>query len=785
MIIETFRLKNMLRFKDEIGVDLRALPVGLVAFVGPNGEGKTTLLETAFGALYRQLPSRSDRELLDYATDRDSFVETTFLVDGEGVYRARVNLDGPRRVSDAVLEQTLPDGSKAILSDGRVTTYDDAIAKRFPPRELVLASAFAAQNRRGSFVTLAKKERRELFAQLLGAERYEAMSVTARTAASLVEQARVRLQALGEVLARETGDAVQAELDLLANGLQIATGTAETKKATILSQVNDLEARLATMQDAVAAHGAAALRITSVKTDLATRQQERKSLADSKAVAERAHAGEIARISNKRDSDLTDITERLAGNQKIQAQAAAIRAALAAVEALDAQLRTSREELIGQQAVAADARRAVHAASKEQDVLHQAKADLARATRLASLLGDVPCRGADAFAGCQFLLDATDGRAQIAALERQVAEEPTVLGRVAELEALSLAADARMLATQEAIAHAERARRNHEPLTKYAGALEAAEARITELTDRQTHVQQDADQAVAAADRRHEELLNGLDQRAAQLETTIARLTTDLDTAETDLAALGDRHARAITLQTQLKDARGAWDTITAELATLAARQQDLQRRRADLEARRARYRDVSQRQAQLETELVEWQTLAKALGRDGLPTLEIDAAGPTVSGYCNDLMNAAFGPRFTLELITEQAKRDGKGTKEVFSINVLDNARGGEVRDIADLSGGEQVIVDEALKNALCIFMNVRSQMPLRTCWRDETTGPLDAENAPRYVQMLRRVQELAGFAQVLFVTHNAEAAALADVQLYVHDGKVDVRMPPFQEAA
>ena len=118
----------------------------------------------------------------------------------------------------------------------------------------------------------------------------------------------------------------------------------------------------------------------------------------------------------------------------------------------------------------------------------------------------------------------------------------------------------------------------------------------------------------------------------------------------------------------------------------------------------------------------------------------------------------------------------------------MLDNARGGDVRDIADLSGGEQVIVDEALKNALCIYMNQRASMPMRTCWRDETTGPLDVDNAPRYIQMLRRVQELAGFHHILFVSHNAECAAMADAQISVHDGQADVLLPPFaisEEAA
>jgi exonuclease SbcC len=118
---------------------------------------------------------------------------------------------------------------------------------------------------------------------------------------------------------------------------------------------------------------------------------------------------------------------------------------------------------------------------------------------------------------------------------------------------------------------------------------------------------------------------------------------------------------------------------------------------------------------------------------------------------------------------------------KDDFSIRVLDNQRGGESRDIADLSGGEQVIVAEALSNAICIYVNTRSAMPVRTCWRDETTGALDPENAARYLAMLRKVQVLGGFHHIVFISHNADAAAQADAQIQVHDGTATIVCPPY----
>jgi len=115
----------------------------------------------------------------------------------------------------------------------------------------------------------------------------------------------------------------------------------------------------------------------------------------------------------------------------------------------------------------------------------------------------------------------------------------------------------------------------------------------------------------------------------------------------------------------------------------------------------------------------------------------------------------------------------------------VTDNENGGVVRDIRDLSGGEQVIVAEALMNAIAIYVNERSATPMRTIFRDETTGALGKENTQRYVQMLRKVLEIGGFHQILFISHDPDAYVLADAQIHVAGGTATPVLPPYREAA
>ncbi len=165
-----------------------------------------------------------------------------------------------------------------------------------------------------------------------------------------------------------------------------------------------------------------------------------------------------------------------------------------------------------------------------------------------------------------------------------------------------------------------------------------------------------------------------------------------------------------------------------------------------------------------------DWEMLSVALGREGVQALEIDAAGPEVAGLTNELLLACYGARFSLTLETLRAKQDG-GQKEVFDIVVYDN---GQPRPVDALSGGEKVIVSEALSLALAIFNARKNSVTWETLWRDETAGALDPDNAAAYVRMLRRARQLGGFHQVIFVAHQADVWESADAKLFIDRGRL-----------
>lgn len=457
----------------------------------------------------------------------------------------------------------------------------------------------------------------------------------------------------------------------------------------------------------------------------------------------------------------------------------------------------------------------------------RASAALEQAKRSAELLDGVPCGGRAVLFGdwrdgepdhagadcgsCRFLTDARTARDSLNTLteELHLAEqavtqaeagaaslvelEGKLTAQRAEVDILTRAANAltrdesQAVTTRGAIRSLEEAIADEGRLTVD---LATDRARVGELAqsiaDARAKVGRLATEGAAAqATMTH---LGGAGERLRTAEAEIARLPLlrlAHDTAQTrlqelvaDLADLvipapaDELAAEVRTVGTEsfeadeghavasraAREARTASDRLDGRLDALG----DLPAREAVLAERR---RTVSLRRAG-------FVLCEQGFGQSGIQALEIDAAGPEVSMIANELLTSAFGGRFTLQLRTIQEAGRGKVQKEVFDIVVLDGQSGG-ARQHAALSGGEQVLVDEALKLALAIFNARRAGAPFETLFRDEADGALSEEAASRYPEMLRRAVELGGFRNVYFITHRQTCAEQADARIVVGGGR------------
>jgi exonuclease SbcC len=772
-------------FPGTVDLDFAALGPGLVAIVGPNGAGKTTLLESSGpGPIFRKMPSGDGADPVTYAVSRESAVVLDFTLADEA-WRARLALDGPKRASNAVLERVMPDGALWPHSDGKVSTYDPAIRGLFPSYDVFLNSAFAGQGRGDEFVRRKPSQRKDLFAEMLGQQHYGRMATTAAACEQVYHDAAMRLDATIAELERRTGPAEAGALDLRAKELQIDGGATEMRQRELRERLHQLEAQQATAGDEIAAYRAAETRLASATAALQTIERDRSALEDDVARTRLQHGNDVRRVDAARADTVQKAEASIQKNQTVLGQATAIRAAVAAVAATQASLTALRARLTDEQAAGDATLQADHVAAKEEQTARIAQAAAERARRDTLTIELVPCKAAAPFDGCRFLTDALAAKAQIPGFETAAAplamlEELRQKNRVLyERQKQTLAATQREITELQATLTAA------QQVASYEAPLAAAEARIQELTATVHKAEADAVTQTAALDDRLEAREAELTTRLTAAEGARIRLKADTTDAQTALAALVVGNEAAVLLQGQMAEARAAWDATVATLGRIASERDELARRRDALTRDRARLLEVRDRLRRVDDERLEWADLRTAFSKGGLPDLEIDAAGPTISSTTNAILHACFGPRFTVELVTQVEGASGQ-MKDEFTVRVIDNAAAApEWRDIKRFSGGQKTILQEALMCAISLYVNERSPRPMRTLWRDETGAALDEENAVHYVTMLRRVRELGSYHQILFVTHQKSAAALADAQIAVADGVATVRFPPFSDAA
>jgi exonuclease SbcC len=185
---------------------------------------------------------------------------------------------------------------------------------------------------------------------------------------------------------------------------------------------------------------------------------------------------------------------------------------------------------------------------------------------------------------------------------------------------------------------------------------------------------------------------------------------------------------------------------------------------------RERKLEEFAQERRRLEDEISDWTRLGQDLGRGGLQAIEIDAAGPSLTEMINTLLRAVAGSRWTVSVETARWNKDGDKQIEGCEIQVVDtkeNWTGPADR----LSGGEKVMVGEAVSLAISLLACQRAGMEGITLVRDEAGAALDPQNAPLYVKMMRRAAEIVKADKVLFVSHSPDAVAEADSRIVIED--------------
>lgn len=159
-----------------------------------------------------------------------------------------------------------------------------------------------------------------------------------------------------------------------------------------------------------------------------------------------------------------------------------------------------------------------------------------------------------------------------------------------------------------------------------------------------------------------------------------------------------------------------------------------------------------------IKKELSEWEYLRLACSKTGLQALEIDGAAPLITAEANTLLEKAFGLESQIKIITQ----DPESGREVFWIKVI--REDGSEDDFSNLSGGQRVWISHALRLGMTLVSKHKSGREFKTLYMDESDGALDREKATEFIKLYRSMLNAGGFETCYFISHNPDLIAMAD---------------------
>jgi exonuclease SbcC len=674
----------------------------------------------------------------------------------------------------------LADGT---VVDGKVDTYEQAVAAILGPADTFFTSVFSAQGKR-PLSAFKNSEIKSLLGDLLGLEQIREKGARAAETTRL-------LKAGLTVVRTERGQAadtvVRLNRQVEASGDPSAiVAEAEANKTAAAAELVDAQTRIAQLEaDAVSAEGTerrrADLHAEREKAmgqvqATAKRTQEEGARLDQRQALLRQRADARKRQHSERARQLE---ARRAGLVRTMALAGAIDHAVRRQDLAARVAEERRARLVQAQAVVDNAERLkeqvrrcgqdVAGIEREAGQLALRQSELQRRYGLAL---SVPCAGTDLQGRCQLLGDAREAQALLPSVDGQ-------LGQLADRKRDALAHKVEAEAALGRLSGAAE-QRNLAELR-----LEQADATLTKLrltAAREGELEQ-ARSSLAAVD----EELCGMGAEPAQeteeegaerreIEEARLRLQGEATASQADANARLEAANRALAelpvpFDTRaLATARSTAASAAGAVQSAERRHQDAIRRQEQLAALRLQLQTALREEAQcddraarIEQALSQWSLLAKCLSNDGVIALDIDDAGPTFAALANDLLLACYGTRFTLEVCTQTATAKGE-LREDFDIIVHDGLRG-ESKSLKLVSGGERVWINECLTRAIALYLAGNTGRRFGALFSDEADGPLDPEHKRMFMEMKREVLRLGGYEREFYVSQTPELTAMADV--------------------
>lgn len=736
--------------KDEVSVDFDGYDSGLIALVGENGKGKTTLIENCHP--YPQLLTRKGK-LQDHFCLRDSFREVVYRDrDTRRMVKCLIQIDGETKSGSCnYFAYTSDDGGatwEAVPGvDKNSKPYEDFVAQTFGPMELFLRTAFITQRPTKNLPDLTDAtagEKKTLFVELAGIDYLQrfadAAGDRAKESAQTAHDAEIRAQML------EASVSKKAETEAMLDGSKkmVADKTSLLEKVTAdgkqaREELNAVTERAAAEKERSHREAEARRNAAQITADISALESER----------EKNETATKSRESNEKIiSEYEALQETVSAEQKKRNTVNEANSARMSKYLADKQVYDGK----------------VCEVEKKRDLLADERTALEK--KVLTLRNDIKLRERDAAEikdtcpTCGQRLPAD----KIAELEKKRAD---TIREIKSAEAEISANEKRLSEIEEEISAAHRELSEiafEEPVkpkqeTFDATALNSAVQKMNGIDINRARAELETAKSAAV--------------RIEGINAQIADKRTLLENAEKTAAELFEKRDETVgdeylAAQKKLDALTEKYTAVKAELAEGNARLEFAKKSLEEIAAYEAELDGVKRTAETAKTEETEWELVAKAFGKDGIQALELDALAPGISETANRLLESAYGDRFSISIETTRIGGSGKKTKQIedFKIMVTDS-EDGEPTALENKSGGEAVWIKRAIYDAFAVIRRRNTGFAFLTCFQDETDGALDAAAKTAYCRMLEASHEAAKLRHTIIITHSNEVKAMVEQKI------------------
>lgn len=719
--------------RDSITMDLTTIPddAVTVAIKGDNGNGKSTIMN--LGLTPFRIPPQID-DIYSHFGD-EGVRELEFTHGGEHyISSITIKQSAKTKSMTAVLHVFDGEGFQPVrtldgtVSDGKAKTYDTCLEHVLGPQSIYYMSAFKAQN---SKPLSEHADPKSLMRDLLALDEPDQLSEKARNVCRYLKQ---RLDAKKSDV--ENIDSLEHSLeiintDLNAHGVNLPDY--KTKKQFYIDAVSDAK----TAYETARTENADNVEIQKKRSDLIKRQAQNK---DDKN-------GEITRINSR----VFVLESNVKQQRNLLTQEPAVVLAEKQIPELETELTTLnqslvelRDEVNKHQLLRSDLRDLQTQRAACQNNGTQQRKTCDELKERAEYVEFVPCKGLGEFAECPALQNAITARTDSAgALESLEKIRATYADFSLQIEKLT-----------------DTIHQTGDPVVR----VLALEKQINEVNIKLTRARETTSKRHAID---HAQKI--IDDSTAELET----LKTAKEAAEDRFKARDESLQRELDIlppvnpedqlthasnvltlaESNLSSATSALERCLADIAKLEAEHASIERQLEFAPAIKTEVEFIS-------NELAAWKLLALAL--KGVIDLSIEDAGPAISEIANRLLLEAYGPRFTLKIVTQKTQANGI-MKETFDISVID-AESNLEASIVKKSGGEMVWLDKALTDGVALYHKDAAGIDYECLFADEAEDGLTVERKEQFYRMDRAALNMGGYKRKFFISHNPAAWQMAD---------------------